>query len=1138
MLNKCELGIHPPGALGVAFFVHGNAECLIGRTGDGITHILKNTGFIRIMDGNTERSIPVKGKTFANLLEADTRDGMPELLFVCCNPNQLDLFTLELTRFLESLAGRNRLSSVFDIKNNVPIMLVLPNGILSEQVYKVFSEQLNESILMDRLIGITEDMIQPLMDRIVRGISLQAGGRKGSGEDTTYILEKKGSILFAGGGEFERERIEEILSIHDYPYTHARNVSGTRIEFDKAMISIVLNVGGLIHTVRPSGELIDLRMADLCKDPSKTDFIHTITKAVFDVGQAVAAYDKDDVYEEVWAEHRNTIMRFAGHVTSSLKSFRDALAGGLNNVKLFSNEEWILTPLQHYAANAGMNAEEELFKSLKVQVQQSMARAIKFRDQISRDSSSGAQNMKLAAQRNISIELYEAGIDDIVLIGTMLDNEHLIKLEFNIHLPDEQITRSKLDMIRVPFPVCSEVEAVADRLVGLRIERGVLGDIGNRVGGRVGCSHIKELATSIVYFVASYLVTKRVGVDPTSTNYSHTPPEERFRLTKDLLQDSCLAYCQTTAQALDERIGIRRVGEMHSSSLALGEMEPSIGHLLKDRAHRWGNKVYMRYRVADNVVNITWNEFADTAFQIARSLIDQGIKPRNRICMISENRAEMFMSELATMAIGALTVPVFAGYPSQQLAYVLRHSNPKYVIVSGYHQLIKIDKNNHPGIEKYYCMDFDDQCADWGALPFAELTSGGGASLHLLEERIEDVKPEDPCMIMYTSGTTGPPKGVKLSHQNLISQQKAISLLWDVDDNDVFMSYLPWHHSFGGLFERFMTFYNGCELCLDDSRGRDIDRMVDNWEKFNPSLFFSVPRVHDLLLSRCRLEEKVGDLVFGRRLRFVFTAGASLPAPVEAGYREHNIPVREGWGLTETSPCVTVTNKDTAWRSGYVGDPIPGVSVRIGGDQEIMVQGPNVMLGYLDDEEATSHVIDEEGWFHTGDLGEFTRDGLRIIGRKDGAFKLTTGEKVHPQRLENTIANESPYISNAVVVGSGKDFVGALIYPNFTRLREWAVDNNVTCEPLTDSDEIRKLFISELERINPKIQIKYQRIQRAILAQKEPSLERGELTPSSKLVRQKVCDTYKRELEMLFTAEPPDMVIQVNQQQTQQLQGA
>ena len=567
MLKCGELGIHPPGALGVAFFVHAGAEYFVGRTGSGITMALRDRGMLHLVENGRERFISLKDRISSNFLEAEACDRLPELILICCNPIQIRLITSDLVRFLENLAERGLLRSVDDIDKRVPIFLIMPNGIVDEQTIEDYAEQLRESILLERMPSVSDEMIECLLARIVRGIALQAGGRRGNGAETIYVIERKGSLLFAGGGERERARIEDILTAHDYSFIHQRHVSGTRIEFDKAMISIVLNVGGLIHAVKEDGSLVDLRMGDLCKDPERADFVEKITRAVFDVGVAIGAYGDDDTYGEVWSEHRATIMRFAGHVTSSIKEFNEKLASGLNRIELFSNEEWLLKPLVQYAAKGGLKAEEELFRDLIVQVQQSMARAIRYRDRVGDETNKGIQSMKMAAQRNISFDLYDDGLDDIVVVGTMLDNKHLIKMEMRIHLPDEQITHATLDMIRAPFPVCHEVESAVHRLVGLRIESGILNEISRRVGGSAGCMHIRELASGIVQFVASALIRSRAGMDAFSGDQNAPLPEEHFKLTKDLLCDSCLAYSQTTPLGLDETIGIKRVGDVHHNEI-------------------------------------------------------------------------------------------------------------------------------------------------------------------------------------------------------------------------------------------------------------------------------------------------------------------------------------------------------------------------------------------------------------------------------------------------------------------------------------------------------------------------------------------------------------------------------------------
>ncbi|HJO16434.1 MAG TPA: DUF2889 domain-containing protein, partial [Phycisphaerales bacterium] len=589
MLIGGQVGIHPPGALGVGFFVHMQAECLVGMSGDGITEILKEAGQLRLEQHGQQQIVPLRGRVFANLLEADAKKALPELLLVCCNPNQLGPFTGEVTGFLESLAGRGLLDSPEQVRHHVPILLILPNGVLFESTFNEFRSQLNESVLMDRLPGVTPEVQEAIEARVVRGISLQAGGRRGNGADTTYVLEKKGSIVFAGGGEFEQERIAAILQQHDYSFTHVQNVPATRVEFDKAMISIVLNVGGLIHTVKPDGDCIDLRMGDLCVDPEKEAFVQEITRAVFDVGQANGAYASDATWEEVWQGHRNTILKFKGHVTSSVKDLSVALNQGLDSVKLFTNERWILHPLQRYAALVDMQTEQDLFQDLARQVQQAMARAIKFRR--ARGGEPRSRNMKLTAQRNISIDLYENGDEHLVLVGTFHDSEHLIRLELTIGVVDRQILRSDLNMIRSPFPVCSEVEKTAQQLVGLRVERGVLNEIGSRLGGRAGCSHIREIAASIMQFVATYLVRIRAGVRPFDEEFLHEPAEDRFRLTRELLQDSCLAYSQLTAHGLDEKVGIRRIGEEHGSPIELGEHEASIGMLVLEGSYKGGDRI-------------------------------------------------------------------------------------------------------------------------------------------------------------------------------------------------------------------------------------------------------------------------------------------------------------------------------------------------------------------------------------------------------------------------------------------------------------------------------------------------------------------------------------------------------------------
>lgn len=208
------------------------------------------------------------------------------------------------------------------------------------------------------------------------------------------------------------------------------------------------------------------------------------------------------------------------------------------------------------------------------------------------------------------------------------------------------------------------------------------------------------------------------------------------------------------------------------------------------------------------------------------------------------------------------------------------------------------------------------------------------------------------CLNMYTSGTMGVPKCVQLTHRNILSQQAALQHVWHLNEDDRLLAYLPWHHSFGGIFERFSALYNGAALMLESSYGKDPGQIMENWKQVKPSCFFSVPKVYQSLIELTRGDKEAEQLFFHSGLKFVFTAAASLPETLSVEFEKRNIPVLEGWGLTETSPCCTITDPTLKREKGIVGKPIPGVSIGIADDGEICVKGPNVMVGYYKNDDA------------------------------------------------------------------------------------------------------------------------------------------------------------------------------------------
>jgi long-subunit acyl-CoA synthetase (AMP-forming) len=565
------------------------------------------------------------------------------------------------------------------------------------------------------------------------------------------------------------------------------------------------------------------------------------------------------------------------------------------------------------------------------------------------------------------------------------------------------------------------------------------------------------------------------------------------------------------------------------STIKLGEFEPSIGLMLRERKDRFGPRVACQERSSlygekPYFSQTTWEKLYAEIASVGSSLIASSTKKGDKLAVLSRNRKEMLIFELACMSIGAVSVPIFSEYPSAQVDYILSHSGAKILVVCDLdhlHTVLKTQASKH--LETVFLMENTLHSCSLDLRPFsslletnAEVRAAGFPEFH---SRIQEILPDDPCVMMYTSGTTGKPKGVILSHGNILSQQKALDQLWQLGPSDRFLSYLPWHHSFGGLFERFRALYCGATFTLDDSYGKDLPRLIENFKAVKPTVYFSAPRVYQALVSEAKHDPEVEAQLIHQDLKFIFTAAAPLPADVAQYFKERSIPVVEGWGLTETSPCCTLTSLDVERSNGVVGVPMPGIEVRISPSHEILVKGPNIMLGYHNDEDRTSKMIDTEGWLHTGDLGEITPSGLMLKGRKDGVFKLSNGEKVSSHLIETGLVNGSDYIDTAIAVGRGQNHVTALIFPNFKNVCSWAKNQGIAdteIKSLLRSNQVRELLVDEIEKMNLRLNEKYARIRAAAVIDRPLSLERTELTPSLKVVRVKVQEHFAPTIQWLY----------------------
>lgn len=552
-----------------------------------------------------------------------------------------------------------------------------------------------------------------------------------------------------------------------------------------------------------------------------------------------------------------------------------------------------------------------------------------------------------------------------------------------------------------------------------------------------------------------------------------------------------------------------------TSNKTLGTVVPNIATMLAGNVAKWPDKIVFQWKQEHKYTGITWKNFYNDILNIAFNLKKVGFREGDKMVIFSPNRLEMLELELAVMASGGIAVPIFAFFHQETAELLINHSDANYITVAGDLQLSRLSNINVKNIfvfdkqeKKFFTnqYSFDELLAERQDLQFSLSTNAA---------------PDDTCLNMYTSGTMGIPKCVQLSHKNILSQQAGLSLFWNVTSTDRFLSYLPWHHSFGGIFELFSALYNGATYSLDSGLGKDPSVILENWKLVQPTVFFSVPKVYQLLIELTRQDHEAEKIFFHSQLKFIFTAAASLPQKLSDEFEKRQIPVIEGWGLTETSPCCTLTDPAKKREPGVVGFPLPGVTIRLADDGEILVKGPNVMKGYYKNDEANKGIFTNDGWFCTGDVGEITEKGLKLITRKDRIFKLSNGEKVVPTDLEKLIELKCHYISFAMVEGNGKEYPVALLFANKKLLEKpnYALSTEDGCFCPRSLHELSNCLRGCLQNANCGIGQKFAKIKSAMVMADELSLENGTLTPSMKVVPKNVVKTYKAHLENLYGAE-------------------
>ncbi|WP_445454492.1 AMP-dependent synthetase/ligase [Flavobacterium sp. 25HG05S-40] len=544
-------------------------------------------------------------------------------------------------------------------------------------------------------------------------------------------------------------------------------------------------------------------------------------------------------------------------------------------------------------------------------------------------------------------------------------------------------------------------------------------------------------------------------------------------------------------------------------------------------------------------------EYIDKSNAISRALLRLGVNKNDKIAIISSNnRTEWNIMDIGCLQTGAQTVPIYPTISEDDYEYILNHSEAIYCFVSDAEVLRKLNliKNNLTHLKDVYSFNEIDGCKNWKELlALGEDTS----NQDVVEDRKNHVKPEELATIIYTSGTTGKPKGVMLSHHNIVSNVLDSSPRIPFEEGtSVALSFLPICH----IFERVILYiyqYYSVSIYFAES----IEKLSDNIKEVKPTVFSVVPRllekVYDKIYAKgtelSGIKKKLffwaidlglryepygangfwyetqlkiaRKLIFskwkeglGGNLTVMVSGSAALQARLARVFAAAEMPVMEGYGLTETSPVISVNDvRNRGFKVGTVGKVIRNVEVKIAADGEILCKGPNVMMGYYKDETLTKEVIIDD-YFHTGDIGEIDAEGfLKITDRKKEMFKTSGGKYIAPQIIENAM-KQSNFIEQIMVIGDGEKMPAAFIQPNFDFVREWAKRHQINIgtsnAEIVSNKEVVKRIDEEIETINEKFG-NWEKIKRFELTPEVWSIDGGHLTPTLKLKRKIVMEKYK-----------------------------
>lgn len=587
-------------------------------------------------------------------------------------------------------------------------------------------------------------------------------------------------------------------------------------------------------------------------------------------------------------------------------------------------------------------------------------------------------------------------------------------------------------------------------------------------------------------------------------------------------------------------------------------------YLTKDFGKKTG-KPLMKTKVKGKYEGISYSEFKKETDSFAFGLAALGLKAEDKVAIISENRPEWVYSDMAILNLGGIDIPIYPSLTADSIEFILSNSDSKGVIISNKFQLNKILKirDKLKNLHFTIVMNESDMLSDVSALyTFKDIQEMGeifkANHPNYISESRKNITEDNLCTIIYTSGTTGEPKGVMLTHKNILSNVRAALNSFPIDDKDTFLSFLPLCHIFERMAGYYTCFTAGATLCFAES----IETVSQNLLEAKPTLMMTVPRlferIHSKIIKNVSSESSLKQKIFywaidigkkyvaskkngkhspllttqnkladrlvfkkikektGGNLRFFISGGAALSQELGEFFEAIGISILEGYGLTESSPVITANRIDD-YKFGTVGIPLSGVEVKIASDGEILARGDNIMKGYYKNKKETDAAI-RDRWLHTGDIGEFDKDGfLKITDRKKHLFKTSAGKYIAPAPIENLFL-ASEYIDQFILIGDRRTFLSALIVPDFETIKEYADSRNISYEGIEDlvkKKEIYELIDKNIIQFQKKL-ANFEKVRKFKLLEKPFTLETGEITPSLKIKRKIVEEKYAHLIEEMY----------------------